>query len=109
MLCIDLDDILFPLPCLRGTQVVTAAARRMHLERYAAVVFILPWETVLIESLFSTMNYNKSKTRSSLADASVANIIHTKDLELIVADTTKAFSPEVVLNTKRALEHKLSW
>ena len=55
------------------------------------------------------MNYNKSKTRSSLADASVANIIHTKDLELIVADTTKAFSPEVVLNTKRALEHKLSW
>ena len=97
------------LPCLRGTQVVTAAARCMHLERYAAVVFILPWETVLIESLFSTMNYNKSKTRSSLADASVANIIHTKDLELIVADTTKAFSPEVVLNTKRALEHKLSW
>ena len=53
--------------------------RRRHAESFAAIVFILPWETVLIESLFSVMNYNKDKTRSSLADTSVANIINTKD------------------------------
>lgn len=90
-------------------QVVTAPNRRLHLRAFAAVVFILPWETVLIESLFSAMNYNKSKTRSSLHDDTVADIIHTMDLELVVADPTKAFTAETVLNTKRALEHKLGW
>lgn len=83
--------------------------RRRQPESFAAIVFILPWETVLIESLFSVMNYNKDKTRSSLADTSVANIIHTKDLEPVLADAKQAFSPEIVLNMKRALEHKLAF
>ena len=65
---------------------------------------------MLIESLFSVMNYNKDKTRSSLKDESVANIIHTKDLEPVVSNPAQPFSQEAVLNTKRALhvEHKLA-
>ena len=90
-------------------QVDSECTRYHHLEQYAAVVFILPYETVLIESLFSIMNYNKSKSRLRLLDTSVANIIHIKDLEPIIADPSQAFSPEAVLNTKRALEHKLAW
>ena len=90
-------------------QVDSECTRYHHLEQYAAVVFILPYKTVLIESLFSIMNYNKTKSRSRLLDTSVANIIHTKDLEPIIADPSQAFSPEAVLNTKRALEHKLAW
>ena len=37
------------------------ARRRVHLNAYARVIFQLPIETVLIESLFSIMNYNKDK------------------------------------------------
>ena len=36
---------------------------RYSLESYAKVIFQLPFETVLIESLFSIMNYNKDKKR----------------------------------------------
>ena len=90
-------------------QVDCECTRCHHLEQYAGVVFILPFETVLIGSLFSIMNYNKSKSQSRLLDTSVANILHAKDLEPIIADPSQAFSPEAVLNTKRALEHKLAW
>ena len=83
--------------------------RRLNLESFAQVALILPVETVLIESLFSVMNYNKDKTRSSLKDESVANIIHTKDLEPVVGNPAQPFSQEAVLNTKRALEHKLAF
>ena len=83
--------------------------RHLHLESFAQVVFILPFEDVFIESLFSVMNYNKDKTRSRLKDESVANIIHTKDLEPVVGDPAKPFSQEAVLNTKRALMHKLAF
>ena len=83
--------------------------RRLNLESFAQVVFILPVETVLIESLFSVMNYNKDKTRSSLKDETVANIIHTKDLEPVVGNPAQPFSQEAVLNTERALEHKLAF
>ena len=83
--------------------------RRCQLESFAAIVFIIPGETVLIESLLSVMNYNKDKTRSSLADTSVANIIHTKYLEPVLADAKQAFSPEIVLNMKPALEQKLAF
>ena len=37
----------------------SAEKRYIHLDSYARVVFQLPFETVLIESLFSIMNYNK--------------------------------------------------
>ena len=48
---------------------------------------------------------NKNKTRSWLADTSVANIIHTKDLEPVLADAKKALHQEMRLNTERALVH----
>ena len=35
-----------------------------HLLAYSAVVFVLPFETVLVEDYFSDMNYNKSKQRA---------------------------------------------
>ena len=39
----------------------SAEKRCIHLDSYARVVFQLPFETVLIKSLFSIMNYNKDK------------------------------------------------
>lgn len=48
-----------------------AGTRYLHVEAFAQIVFVLPFETVLIESLFSVMGYNKDKTRSSLLDDKV--------------------------------------
>ena len=36
--------------------------RKLNLEACAQVIFQLPIDTALIESLFSIMNYNKDKT-----------------------------------------------
>ena len=52
--------------------------RKLNLEAYAQVIFQLPIEKVLIESLFTIMNYNKDKNRSRLNDANVASITDIK-------------------------------
>jgi hypothetical protein len=85
------------------------AKRYLKVEAYARVVFTLPFETVLIESLFSIMNYNKDKTRSSLADSKVAAIIHTKAAVPTLGDPTAVFAPNLILDTNKSLDHRLSW
>ena len=81
--------------------------RPLALEAFAQVVFTLPVETVFIESLFSIMNYNKDKKRASLADESVASIMHTRDAEQAIADPAGMFPREIRLDLDRALRHEL--
>ena len=58
-------------------------------EKFAAVVFVMPISQALVESLFSTMGYNKSAHRASLSDESTAAVIHLHDAVDVLADTTK--------------------
>ena len=51
------------------------ARRCGHLDNYVHVIFQLPFETMLIKTLFSNMNYNKDKKRASLNNKSVASVI----------------------------------
>ena len=84
--------------------------RKLGLEAYAQVIFQLPIETVLIESLFSIMNYNKDKKRSRLNDATVASIIHTRDIKNSIDNVYECFSQDdVALDTDRVSLHKLLW
>ena len=48
-----------------------AGTRYPLVEEFAQIVFVLPVDTVLVESLFSIMKYNKNATRSSTGDAKV--------------------------------------
>ena len=84
--------------------------RKLSLEAYAQVIFQLTIETVLIESLFSIMNYNKDKKRSRLNDATVASIIHTRDIKNSIDNVYECFSQDdVALDTDRVSLHKLLW
>ena len=84
--------------------------RRVHLDSYAQVVFQLPFETVLIESLFSIMNYNKDKKRERLNDKSVASVIHTRDIPKVTKNITEPFTTsDLTIDLKCALDHRLKW
>ena len=66
--------------------------QKLNVEAYAQVIFQLPIETVLVESLFSIMNYNKDKKRSRLNAEDVANIIHTRDIKNSIDNVYDSFS-----------------
>ena len=67
----------------------------------------LCFETVLIESLFSAMNYNKDKKRESVCDKSVATM-HTIDVAKVISImATPSAATDLVINIKRLLEHRL--
>ena len=86
------------------------AWRCVHLDGYARVIFQLPFETVLIESLFSIMNYNKDKKRARLSDKSVESVIHARDIAKVSDNVAEPFAPtDVNINLERALDHKLEW
>jgi hypothetical protein len=78
-------------------------------EAFAQVVFALPFETVLIESLFSIMGYNQDKTRSRLTDSKTADIIHAKDAQGAVATPTEEFAQSINLDSDRSLNHRISF
>ena len=80
-----------------------------HLLAYSAVVFVLPFETVLVEDYFSDMNYNKSKQRASLKDESVANVIRTRAVHSVLEHPHLPFDRKLRLKTDSPLEHKLSF
>jgi hypothetical protein len=66
----------------------------LPLKEYAQMVFSIPFETVLIESLFSIMNYNKSGRRCSMADASVESVLHLRDAGRVLGGhRAGAFNP----------------
>ena len=86
------------------------ARRRVHLDGYACVIFQLPFETVLIESLFSIMNYNKDKKRARLSDKSVESVIHARDIAKVTDNVAEPFAPtDVNIDLERALDHRLEW
>lgn len=65
-------------------------------------------ETVLVESLFSIMNYNNDKMCSSLNNSTVANIFHIRDIKIIIDKVYDCLSDDdIALNTERACLHKL--
>ena len=70
------------------------------------MVVQLPFETVLIESLFSIMNYIKDKKSARLCDKSVASVINTRDVDDMATPFT---ATDLAINIKRALEHRLMW
>ena len=85
-------------------------ARRKHLECYAQVVFQMPFETVLIESLFSIMNYNKDKKRANLNDKTVASVINLRDIPSVLKRSFSYIeSEDLRLDITRATEHELNW
>lgn len=84
--------------------------QRFNLEAYAQVIFQLPIETVLIKILFSVMNYNRDKKRSRFNDATVAIMIHTRDIKNSIDNVYECFSQDdVSLDTDCASLHKLLW
>ena len=84
--------------------------RCIHLNSYARVIFQLPFETVLIESLFSIMNYNKDKKRASLNDKSVESVIHTRDIPKVTKNVAAPFAQNnLSIDLQRALDHRLKW
>ena len=85
------------------------AKRYLKVEAYPRIIFVLPFETVLIESLFRIINYKNDKTRSTLTDSKIAAIIHTKVAVPALSDPTKMFSTELILDTNKSLDHSLSW
>ena len=80
-----------------------------HLTAYCRVVFILPFETVVVESYFSIMNYNKSKARSSLKDESVANVLHTREAHSVLENPRSPFQNSLKLRLDAHLEHRLNF
>ena len=74
------------------------------------MIFQLSFETVLIESLFSIMNYNKDKKRASLNDKSVESVIHTRDIPKVTENVAAPFAQnDLSIDLQRALDHRLKW
>ena len=67
------------------------ARKLQYLFQFARVVFCLPFETVLIESLFSIMNRNKSAERASINDETVAAGIHCRNFVPVLDDPCQPF------------------
>jgi hypothetical protein len=77
------------------------------LKKYVRCVFSIPVTTVLIESRFSGMNYNKSKHRSRLTDDRVMDILRTQELQDATADKGEPFKEELSLNYDKYLQSKV--
>ena len=85
-------------------------ARKINIEYYTQVVFQMPFETVLIESLFSIMNYNKDKKRANLNDQTIASVIHVRDIPSVLEGSFSDFKSEnLKLDIIRAKKHDLNW
>ena len=85
------------------------SSTKIELDEYASVVFSLAVESVFVESHFSMMNYNKTKSRASLKDSSVANVLHTKAIEPVLASPLSPFDITLKLKTNIPLEHRLTF
>ena len=72
------------LRAYRNNQVTSS----MRVKQLAALGMTLPFVNALVESLFSTMGYAKSGSRSSLKDESVGFIMHMRDAEAVCGDVS---------------------
>ena len=77
-----------------------------HLESFARCVFVMAFETVLAESLFSYLNLNKSGHRSRLTDEKVGAILHILSGTDAVDDSLSFFK-DISFDSSSALKHDL--
>ena len=81
---------------------------------YVQVIFSLPFATAVVESLFSRVNANKTKTRNALGEDTLHGGLHAKDAVSPHKNPTTKDQPLVFfdgivkLNSYRAREHELS-
>ena len=76
------------------------------LRKYARAIFTIPVVTVTIGALFWRMAGNKSSGRARLNDSTVANILHTQDLES-APDADGVCKKSFKLGFSKTLELKL--
>ena len=76
------------------------------LESFARCVFVMAFETVLAESLFSDLNLNKSGQRSRLTDEKVGAILHILSTADAVDDSLSFFK-DIAFDLFTALKHDL--
>ena len=70
----------------------------------------MSFETVLIESLFSIINYNKDKKRANLNDKTVASAIIVRDSSSVLDESFSDFeSEDFRSDITRATTHELNW
>lgn len=80
------------------------------LDEYAMAVFSIAIVSSFVESLFSKMAYNQSKTRNSLTDQTTSSLLHVHDL--VLANPLKPLDSTVMLrcndqhNCSTKLKHK---
>ena len=76
------------------------------LESFARCVFVMAFETVLAESLFSYLNLNKSGHRSRLTDEKVGAILHIlRGTDAV--DDSLSFFKDITFDSSTALKHDL--
>jgi hypothetical protein len=88
-----------------------------HLWRYVRVIFSLPFATAVVESLFSRVNANKTKTRNCLREDALNGGLHAQDAVSPLDNPTttdqplRFFNGIVALNVCKSRDHKLgtSW
>ena len=114
--CVDLSIIdgalcksNFLLFYIKNYNNLPVGQRRYSLESYAKVIFQLPFETVLIESLFNIMNYNKDKKRSRLKDSTIVDILHNRDLQKVVDKKLEGFDNNIQEDIENTFNHELMW
>ena len=79
-----------------------------ELNDYARIIFVLPFETVLIESMFSVMNYNKDRKRVRLSDEAVEGIIHSQAITPVLNNIDNGLSSEMSLDLS-CFDYKLKF
>ena len=74
---------------------------------YARVVFTIPVVSVVVESLFSVMNYTKGKHRARHSDEGVAATIHIKECDSVISNGSGPLPEGLHLNQERFLLHDM--
>ena len=68
----------------------------------------MPFETVLIESMFSVMNYNKDRKRVRLSDEAVEGVIHSQAITPVLNNIDNGLSSEMSLDLS-CFDYKLKF
>ena len=81
--------------------------QKLSLEVFSKVIFKLNIEKVIIEYLFSIMNFKKDKKRSHFNDSTVSIIFHTHNNPPVTCDTQYGITSKyLTLYIERSLSNK---
>jgi len=78
-----------------------------HAVEYARVVFTVPVVSVVVESLFSVMNYTKGKHRARHSDEGFAATIHIKECDSVISYGSGPLPDGLHHNQERFLLHDM--